>query len=510
MRALLADRQHRARDRRSVEQRVGGERQAARRHGADRVAGATRLRDAADERGARDRVRSSSSGTCSCSPTRARDPQAYVLRPDIVLELSAADRRRAEPLRTGAAGCPGDARGPRERVLAAGAEVGAARDEVAVSADRRRRRAARSEDELLAEMLARVELGKVRLDEYELAVGVLVMSPRERVAAALDHEAAGPPPFQATFTPEFAARLRAELSLAARERGAQPSRRRQHLRPRDRARRGHAADLGRLGELLLPGRRARLRRRVGRRLARRCRTRRPYGSRSLHRADRSTRSPTTPRSSSYRPPDPDRERAVRATPRRRSREFGDEYWIVGVDGDDDLRDGLGAAGTRALLMDFVARPGSGRAILDIPYRYHLAAAERLVAPGRRHDLARRRHRPADRHADLAQSTGGASSSRGMAELIATLKAINPELKIAYHTDGCVERDHPGADRDRRRRAQPDPAGGDGSGPAQARVRARAVLLGVDGRAAHAAVRHARRRPPRGARADRDARATVAA
>ena len=39
------------------------------------------------------------------------------------------------------------------------------------------------------------------------------MKPRERVEMALAHEAPDRPPFQATFVPEFAARLRTELGL---------------------------------------------------------------------------------------------------------------------------------------------------------------------------------------------------------------------------------------------------------------------------------------------------------
>ncbi len=42
---------------------------------------------------------------------------------------------------------------------------------------------------------------------------------------------------------------------------------------------------------------------------------------------------------------------------------------------------------------------------------------------------------ADRHADLARASGGGSSSRGWPSLIAAVKAINPQLKVAYHSDG---------------------------------------------------------------------------
>ena len=95
VRPPVADRQHRARDRRPVEQRVGGERQAPRRHGADRVAGATRVRDAADEHGSRDRAGARRSAICSCSPTRAG-----IRRPTCSGRTScSSSRRRSSPSR---------------------------------------------------------------------------------------------------------------------------------------------------------------------------------------------------------------------------------------------------------------------------------------------------------------------------------------------------------------------------------------------------------------------------
>ena len=51
----------------------------------------------------------------------------------------------------------------------------------------------------------------------------------------------------------------------------------------------------------------------------------------------------------------------------------------------------------------------------------------------------------------------------MAHIIERVKAINPEVKVAYHTDGCVYAVIPRADRDRARRAQPGPARRHGPG-----------------------------------------------
>ena len=149
-------------------------------------------------------------------------------------------------------------------------------------------------------------------------------------------------------------------------------------------------------------------------------------------------------------------------------------------------------------MDLVTDPDLAERILDIPYRYHLAAAKRLVEMG----------------VDMIWIGDDVGTQRGMlispdtwrrflkprmAELVSRVKAINPPLKVAYHSDGDM-RDHPRPDRDRPRRAEPDPAGLHGSGRAEAPVRRPALLLGHHRRAAHAALRHAggrrRRGPPR--------------
>jgi uroporphyrinogen-III decarboxylase len=93
-------------------------------------------------------------------------------------------------------------------------------------------------------------------------------------------------------------------------------------------------------------------------------------------------------------------------------------------------------GLERLPMDFVEGPDLAEEVLEIPYRYHLIAAERLVRMGV--DMIWLRD-------GVGQQTGMLMSPKHwrrflkprMAHLIATLKAINPRLKIAYHTDGCI-------------------------------------------------------------------------
>ena len=62
-------------------------------------------------------------------------------------------------------------------------------------------------------------------------------------------------------------------------------------------------------------------------------------------------------------------------------EFKDEYWIVGVTVTTIFETAWALRGYERLLTDLVTDPDLAGAILDIPYRYHLAAAQRLVEMG---------------------------------------------------------------------------------------------------------------------------------
>ena len=85
-------------------------------------------------------------------------------------------------------------------------------------------------------------------------------------------------------------------------------------------------------------------------------------------------------------------------------------------------------------MDFALDPTRGTGCLDIPFRYHLAAATKLVQMGvdmiwigddvgGQNDML------------ISPQTWRRFFKPRMAEFIATLKAINPAVKIAYHSDG---------------------------------------------------------------------------
>jgi len=93
-------------------------------------------------------------------------------------------------------------------------------------------------------------------------------------------------------------------------------------------------------------------------------------------------------------------------------------------------------GLERLMMDFVLNPDIAGRILDIPYQYHLTAAKRLVEKG----------------VDMVWIGDDVGSQRSMLispaqwreflkpkmlNFISSLKGINSEVKVAYHSDGNI-------------------------------------------------------------------------
>lgn len=138
----------------------------------------------------------------------------------------------------------------------------------------------------------------------------------------------------------------------------------------------------------------------------------------------------------YRPPDPDRPELYQEAERLIAC-HGKEYWIVGVTVTTIFETAWALRGLERMLMDFVEDPDLADCLLDIPFRYHLAAARRLVEMG----------------VDMIWTGDDVGTQRGMlvspvtwrryfkprmAEFAATIKSINPQVKLAYHCDGNIE------------------------------------------------------------------------
>ena len=258
------------------------------------------------------------------------------------------------------------------------------------------------------------------------------MKPRERIEATLAHEPTDRCPFQATFTPEFAARLRADLGFGAGARHNPGGG-------------GNSYELEvALGQDMLLtsvgwatsyymddhhdyvdewG--------VGWRVV-------PYQTaQGIGHHTEPYRHPLADAAalSSYQPPDPRRDDLYNHSQRALA-EWGDQYWIVGAVTATIFETAWALRGLEQLLMDFVEAPDLAEEILELPCRYHGVAAERLTRLGV--DMIWLGD-------DIAGHRGLLMSPRAwrrflkprMAELIARLKAINPSVKVAYRSDGCL-------------------------------------------------------------------------
>ena len=256
---------------------------------------------------------------------------------------------------------------------------------------------------------------------------------RERVATALSHVAPDRCPWQATFTPEFADRLRVALRLPAVSRhnphgGGNP----------------YDLEIALDQDVLITsvgwansyyGQGAEYTDEWGvgwRSVAYTT----PYG------AGHYTEPRVHPLADAdadavkrYQPPDPTRPELY-AEAGKLIAEYGNEYWIVGSTVTTIFEAAWALRGLEQLLIDFIEGPDLADQILDIPYRYHLTAAETLVRAG------------ADMiwlGDDVGHQQGMLMSPRHwrrflkprMAHIVERLKAINPDVKVAYHTDGCV-------------------------------------------------------------------------
>ncbi len=138
---------------------------------------------------------------------------------------------------------------------------------------------------------------------------------------------------------------------------------------------------------------------------------------------------------SYEPPDPTRPELY-TDAQRVIEQFGDEYWIVGVTVTTIFETAWALRGLERTLMDFVARPALLERVLDIPFNYHLTAARRLVEMGVDMVWTGDDMGTQDRML-ISPDTWRRFFKPRMATFISTLKRINPDVKVAYHSDGVI-------------------------------------------------------------------------
>lgn len=138
---------------------------------------------------------------------------------------------------------------------------------------------------------------------------------------------------------------------------------------------------------------------------------------------------------SYTPPDPTRPELYISAARVLA-EFRHDYWIVGVTVTTIFETAWALRGYPQMLMDLVENPDVCDRILDIPFHYHLTAAKRLTEMGvdmiwTGDDIGTQRAML------LSPRTWRQHFKPRMARFAAEIKAINPQVKLAYHSDGDI-------------------------------------------------------------------------
>lgn len=116
--------------------------------------------------------------------------------------------------------------------------------------------------------------------------------------------------------------------------------------------------------------------------------------------------------------------------------YKQDYWIVGVTVTTIFECAWALRGLDQLLMDFLIDPDLAEAILNIPYNYHLAAAKKLVELGV--DMVWTGDDVGAQSAMLMSPDLWRKFLKPrMANFVSSLKAINPDVKVAYHSDGNI-------------------------------------------------------------------------
>jgi uroporphyrinogen decarboxylase len=276
--------------------------------------------------------------------------------------------------------------------------------------------------------LKNLEIIKIRLKEVEKPEAM--MSPKERVLEALNHREPDRVPRLASFTPEFASKLREYFKIKD-----------EPFNPHGGV--NHELELKLGNDILL--------------------TAQGFANSYYQRLDRDytdewgvhwkiveyktkngtgkyteiSGSPLQDDKSieSYIPPDPAIESRYEPS-KRLIEEFGKEYPIMGVIVTTIFETAWALRGLDKLMMDLITNEELADKILDIPFKYHLYAGKKLASLG----------------VDIIWTGDDVGGQQGMLispemwrkylkprmeKLYSELKSINPDLKIAYHSDGNI-------------------------------------------------------------------------
>lgn len=257
------------------------------------------------------------------------------------------------------------------------------------------------------------------------------MTPKERVRKAFNHEITDRPPFQATFTPEFADKLRLKFGLPT-----------QFSEPHHREWYGYdletltgqdalQASVGWVTNYYLKNEPYTDDWGVKWRIDS---YKTPYGTGNYTNIDVNPLKGNDELARNYQAPDPNRPELYR-TLERLIREYGNNYWIIGRIHCTIFESAWALRGLDEMMTDFYINPEIANHLLDVTAGYHLEVAKNMAHLG----------------ADmlwLGDDFGSQSTlmidpelwreyfKTRMKNIIQSAKNINPDIKIAYHSDGC--------------------------------------------------------------------------
>ncbi len=138
---------------------------------------------------------------------------------------------------------------------------------------------------------------------------------------------------------------------------------------------------------------------------------------------------------SYQPPDPNRPELYTEA-EWMINQFKKDYWIVGVTVTTMFETAWALRGYEKTLMDLILNHDYVKKLFEIPFAYHLTAAKKLVELGVDmiwigDDVG------CQDQMLISPDTWRQLFKPYMATFISSLKDINPEVKIAYHSDGVI-------------------------------------------------------------------------
>lgn len=257
------------------------------------------------------------------------------------------------------------------------------------------------------------------------------MKHRDIVIKALNHEVTERPPFQATFTPEFADRLRDVFNLPP-----------QFTEPHHRDWYGY--DLERLtGQDILQ---ASVGWSTGYYLKNEPYTDEwgvewkidpydtPFGTGHYTNIARNPLRDDDEKAMAYKAPDPHLPERYKNI-ERLVREYGDEYFIIGRIHCTIFESAWALRGLEPLLMDFYINPDLANHLLDETCNFHKEVAKKMAQIGV--DMIWLGDDMGAQNALLIDpELWRAFFKWRMADIIRSVKEIKPDIKVAYHTDGC--------------------------------------------------------------------------